>query len=42
VAAKNAVRAPKVSITSKASEEYSIKGEHLMIKNTPAVTIVAA
>lgn len=42
VAAKKAVEAPITVITAKAVSEYSIKGEHRMIKNTPAVTIVAA
>jgi hypothetical protein len=42
VAAKNAVKAPNTKIMNKASEEYSIRGEHLIIKKTPAVTIVAA
>ena len=37
VAAKNAVQAPLTVITASAVSEYSIKGEHLIIRNTPAV-----
>jgi len=42
VAAKNDVVAPTRVITIKALGEYSNKGEHLAIMNTPAVTVIAA
>ena len=42
VAAKNAVIAPTVATTVKASGAYSNNGEQRATKNTPAVTIVAA
>jgi len=42
VAAKKAVNAPTKTIKIKISGAYSINGEHLIIKKTPAVTIVAA
>jgi hypothetical protein len=42
VAAKNAVEAPTIVIKFKILEAYSNKGDERAIKNTPAVTIVAA
>ena len=42
VAAKNAVKAPRIVITVNAVGANSNNGEHLISKNTPAVTIVAA
>jgi hypothetical protein len=43
VAAKNAVKAPIIVIKIKVrTVEFSIIGEHLIIKKTPAVTMVAA
>ena len=42
VAAKKAVTAPITVTTTKATLEYSKSGELRAIKNTPAVTIVAA
>ena len=42
VAAKKAVVIPIMVITVRANGEYSYIGEHLTIRNTPAVTIVAA
>lgn len=42
VAPKNAVIAPTKTIKVRIAGAYSKIGEHLIIKNTPAVTIVAA
>ena len=42
VAARKEVIAPAKVMRIKAFGEYSNKGEHLAIMNTPAVTIVAA
>jgi len=36
------VLAPKADTHNKTEGEYSKRGEHFMINNTPAVTIVAA
>jgi hypothetical protein len=42
VAAKKAVKAPKTVTILNAKGAYSKINEHRAIKNTPAVTIVAA
>jgi hypothetical protein len=42
VAAKNEVIAPTKTMRVKTAGEYSKIGEHRIIKNTPAVTMVAA
>lgn len=42
LAAKKAVRVPRIVITVNAVGAYSSKGEHRISKNTPAVTSVAA
>ena len=42
VAAKNAVITPTITTKSSVFGAYSNKGEHRIIKKTPAVTIVAA
>ena len=42
VAAIKAVKAPRIVIKLRAVGAYSIKGDILQTRNTPAVTIVAA
>ena len=42
VAAINAVKAPRIVIKLRAVGAYSIKGDILQTRKTPAVTIVAA